>query len=105
MAIRELLEEELANSLQMEQDYLCELAKLPRGSLVKKMISGRSYYYLASRENGRVRFLYKGRNMKEQEVAKYMDAKRYRVQYRNHLKHIRIQIKFMRKALRAKQAV
>ncbi len=43
--------------------------------------------------------------MDERDVAKYMDAKRYRIQYRNHLKHIRIQIKFMRKALRAKQAV
>ena len=45
MAIKELLKEELANSLRMERDYRRALAKLPRGCLVKKIIRGRAYYY------------------------------------------------------------
>ncbi len=105
MAIKELLEEELKNSLRMEQGYLRELSRLPRGSLVKKVIAGRDYFYLAYRENGAVRFDYKGKAVSEQDLAKYSDAKRYRVQYRKLLKNVRMQIKFMRKALRAKQAV
>lgn len=105
MAIRELLEEELGNSLRMEQNYQRELAKLPRGSLVKKVIGGRAYYYLAAREAGRVQFRYLGRHVDEQELAKYREAKKYRAQYRKLRSDVRNQIKFIRKALRAKQAV
>ena len=105
MAIKELLKEELGNSLRMERDYRHALAKLPRGSVVKKIIRGRAYYYLAYREKSRVRFLYKGRKMEEREIAKYSDAKRFRAQYRKLLSNLRKQIIFLRKALRAKQAV
>ena len=105
MAIKELLAEELENSLRMERDYLRKMAELPRGSLVKKIVAGRAYYYLASREDGRVKFQYKGRDMSEADVDKYMAAKNVRVKYRLLLKEVRMQIKFMRKALRAIQAV
>ena len=74
-------------------------------NVVKKIIRGRGYYYLAYREKSRVRFLYKGRKMEEQEIAKYRDAKRFRVQYRKLLYNVRKQIIFLRKSLRAKQAV
>ena len=103
MAIKELLKEELGNSLRMERDYRRALGKLPRGSVVKKIIRGRPYYYLAYREKSRVRFLYKGRKMEERELAKYRDAKRFRVQYRKLLSDVRKQIIFLRKVLRAKQ--
>ena len=105
MAIKELLKEELGNSLRMERDYRRALGKLPRGSVVKKIIRGRPYYYLAYREKSRVRFLYKGRKMEERELAKYRDAKRFRAQYRKLLSDVRKQIVFLRKVLRAKQAV
>ena len=103
MAIKELLKEELGNSLRMERDYRRALGKLPRGSVVKKIIRGRPYYYLAYREKSRVRFLYKGRKMEERELAKYRDAKRFRAQYRKLLSDVRKQIIFLRKVLRAKQ--
>jgi len=105
MAIKELLKEELGNSLRMERDYRRALGKLSRGSVVKKIIRGRPYYYLAYREKSRVRFLYKGRKMEERELAKYRDAKRFRAQYRKLLSDVRKQIIFLRKVLRAKQAV
>ncbi len=105
MAIKELLKEELANSLRMERDYRRALAKLPRGCVVRKVIRGRVYYYLAYREKSRVRFQYQGRKMGERDLAKYRDAKRFRVQYRKLLSDVRKQVVFLRKALRAKQAV
>ena len=105
MAIKELLKEELANSLRMERDYLRALAELPRGSLVRKIIGKQAYYYLAFREGPRVRFLYKGRKFSEQEIARLREAKRLRVQYRSLLSDVRKQIRFLRRALRARQAV
>jgi len=38
--IKSVLKEELANSLAMKKNYERELAKLPKGSLVKKTIKG-----------------------------------------------------------------
>jgi hypothetical protein len=105
MAIKELLKEELDNSLRMEQDYQRELAKLPRGSIVKKLIGGRIYFYLAYREKDRVRFQYLGRKMDDREIDKYSAAKKSRSQYRNLLSNVRLQIKFLRRVIRAKQAV
>jgi hypothetical protein len=102
MAIKELLKEELGNSLRMERGYQRELAKLPRGCIVKKIIGGRAYFYLAFRDKDRVRFQYKGRKMDEQEIAKYGEAKRFRVQYRKLLSDARQQIKFLNRALRIK---
>ena len=104
MAIKELLKEELGNSVRMERDYRRALVKLPRGSLVRKVIRGRPYYYLAAREGGRVQFKYKGQ-MDAKQVAKYREAKQARVQYRRLLSDIHKQIKFLEKAIRAKQAV
>jgi len=104
MAIKELLKEELGNSLRMERDYRRELAKLPQGCLVKKMVRGRAYYYVAVREGAQVRFRYL-RNPDEKKIAAYSEAKRARAQYRKLLGDVQRQIRFLRKALNAKQAV
>jgi len=105
MAIKELLQEELGNSLRMARDYERASAKLPRGCLVKKVIGGRVYYYLAGREKDRVRFKYLGRRLDEKKQAEYEEAKRLRAQYRRSLADIRKQVRFLRKALNAKQAI
>ena len=105
MAIKELLQEELANSLRMAKDYERASVRLPRGCLVKKAIAGRSYYYLAHREKDRVKFKYLGRHVEEKELAKYAEAKQLRAKYRRLLADVRKQVRFLRKALRAKQAV
>ena len=105
MAIKELLQEELGNSLRMAKDYERASAKLPRGCLVKKAIGGRVYYYLARREKDRVKFKYLGRQVDEKELAKYAESKRLRAQYRKLLAEVRKQVHFLRKALNAKQAV
>ena len=102
--IKSVLKEELANSLAMKRSYERELAKLPKGSLVKKMIKGHEYYYLQVRENGKGRFIYKGK-LSDEEVQKYQEAKKYRAKYRRLLSEVKKQIKFLRTALRGKDPV
>ena len=102
--IKSVLEEELANSLAMKKDYERELAKLPKGSLVKKKIKGHEYYYLIIREKGKVRFIYKGK-LSDEEIEKYKQAKEYRAKYRRLLSQIKKQIKFLKGALRGKEPV
>jgi hypothetical protein len=102
--IKSVLQEELANSLAMKKDYERELAKLPKGSLVKKQIKGHEYYYLIIREKGKVRFIYKGK-LSDEEIEKYKQAKEYRAKYRRLLSQLKKQIKFLKGALRGKELV
>jgi hypothetical protein len=102
--IKSVLKEELANSLAMKKSYERELARLPKGSLVRKTIKGHEYYYLQVREKGRVRFIYKGK-LADEEVEKYQQAKQYRARYRKLLSEVKKQIRFLRTTLRGKEPV
>ena len=103
--IKGVLEEELANSLAMKKNYERELAKLPKGSLIKKKVKGHEYYYLVLREEGKVKFIYKGKKVSDKEIAKYKEAKEYRAKYRSLLSEVKKQIKFLRSTLRGKKSV
>ncbi len=102
--IKSMLEEELANSLAMKKNYEKELAKLPKGSLIKKNVKGHQYYYLVVRENGKVKFIYKGKKVNNKEILKYKEAKEYRAKYRKLLSDVKKQIKFLKGTLRGKKS-
>ncbi len=102
--IKSVLKEELANSLAMKKSYERELARLPKGSLVRKTIKGHEYYYLQVREKGKVKFLYKGK-LSAGQIEEYEQAKQYRAKYRKLLSEVNKQIRFLRAALRGKESV
>jgi hypothetical protein len=102
--IKGVLKEELENSLSMKKGYERELAKLPKGSLIKKRVKGHEYYYLLLREKGKVKFIYKGK-VSEEEIKKYKEAKEYRAKYRKLLSQVKKQIRFLRSSLRGKESV
>lgn len=104
MLIKSVLREELENSLQMQKNYERELAKLPRGSLVRRLIRGREYYYLIYREDGQFRSLYRGK-VSDEEIEKYRHAKEFRAKYRNLLSRVKKQVRFIRSTLRGKESV
>ena len=97
-----VLKEELENSLAMKKNYEKELSKLPKGSLIKKMVKGHEYYYLVMREEGKVKFIYKGKKVDPKEIEKYQHAKKYRAKYRHLLSETKKQIKFLEGSLRGK---
>ena len=102
--IKGMLKEELENSLQMKKDYERELAKLPRGSLVKKKIKGHEYYYLVIRDGKKIKFIYKGK-VSASEVKSFKEIKELRAKYRSSLSKVKKQIKFLRSTLRGKESV
>ena len=102
--IKGVLKEELSNSRRMMKGYVRELAKLPKGSLVKKMIKGHEYYYLQVRNGKKVRFLYRGK-VSETEIKKYQEAKKYRAKYRKLLSQTKKQIRFLMSSLRGKESI
>jgi len=102
--IKGVLREELGNSLQMKKDYERELAKLPKGSLVKKKIKGHEYYYIIVRKGKKIHFIYKGKSS-DAEIGKYREAKEYRLKYRKLLSKVKKQIRFLRSSLRGKESI
>lgn len=102
--IKGVLKEELDNSLKMKKGYEQALEDLPRGCLVAKEIRGHKYYYLAVRENDKVKYAYKGK-ISDEDIQKYEEAKKFRAKYRNLLSQVKKQIKFLRKTLRGKESV
>ncbi len=104
MSIKGVLREELENSERMKVRYEEELAALPRGSLVKRVIKGNEYYYLVYREDGKVHSEYRGKSDPD-ELAKYSEAKQKRAEYRKQLSKVKKQIKFLKGALRGNEAI
>ncbi len=102
--IKGVLREELENSLRMKGHYERELAKLPKGSLIKKRIKGHDYYYVVMRHNGKVKFIYKA-GIRKDEKVKYEKAKEYRAKYRRLLSQVKRQIRFLRGVLRGKAPI
>lgn len=102
--IKGVLKEELENSIRMKSDYERELAKLPKGSLIKKKVKGHEYYYILLRDMGKVKFVYKGK-VSDEEIKKYKEAKEYRAKYRKLLSQVKKQIRFLRSVLRGKESV
>ncbi len=103
--IKGILQEELANSLAMKKSYEKELAKLPKGSIVKKTVKGHKYFYIVLRDKGKVKFIYKGAKVSDSEINKYKQAVEYRAKYRSLLSELKKQIKFLRSTLRGQQPV
>ncbi len=102
--IKGALKEELENSLRMKKEYEKALKELPDGCLAEKKIRGHKYYYLVKRFHKKVKYIYKGKLLKE-EVAKYNDAKILRAKYRKLLSQVKKQIRFLRSSLRGKESI
>jgi hypothetical protein len=102
--IKGVLKEELENSLKMKVNYERELAKLPKGSLVKSKRKGHEYYYLVFRHEGKVKLEYKGKVSKG-EIDRYKQVKGKRAHYRKSLSKLKRQIKYLRGVLRGKESI
>jgi hypothetical protein len=104
MIIKDILREELENSLGLKKRYEDALSKLPKGALTLKLIKGNKYYYLVYRVASRVEYKYLGK-ITEMEKKKYEEAKKMRAKYSRLLSQIKKQITFLRSSLRGKKEV
>lgn len=101
--IKGVLKEELKNSLRMKVGYEKAIKKLPKGTIVSRMVKGHKYYYLVGRKNGKLVYKYKGKLSKDN-IKKYEDAKKQRAKYTKLLNQVKKQIKFLKRSLRGKES-
>ncbi len=97
--IKSVIKEELTNSYKLQKSYERELKKLPKGSLVRKNISGHVYCYLAVRDGEKVKYIYKGK-LSVKEIKKYEQIKKARKKYRALLAETKKQISFLERSLK-----
>lgn len=102
--IKGVLKEELNNSIRMKKGYERELKKLPPGNIAIKKIRGGYYKYRVKREGRKVRFQYLGKASKE-DWEKRREAKGIRAKYKNLLSQVKKQIRYLKGALRGKEAI
>lgn len=100
--IKSVLQEELRKAMLAQGESEKALSALPRGVLVKKYVKGRQYCYLMSRDNGKVRFEYKGKLLGK-DIKYYDEVKKDRSRYRHLLAEVKKRIAFIKKALRGKE--
>ena len=101
--IKDLLREELENSLRLRVDYKEELKRYPGGSIVVKEIRGHSYYYLAYRDAKKVKFVYKGKKLSKDDIEGLKESRRLRAKYKNLIKKLDKRIRYLKKALHGKE--
>ena len=102
--IKNVLAEELQNSLNMKKEYEKSLRELPQGCLVSRKMRGQRYYYLVRREGRKIKYIYKGKPSQGY-IKEYEEAKRMRAKYRKLLSQVKKQIKFLKGTLRGKEAI
>ena len=105
MVIKNILREELDNSIRMKEQYEKELKKLPKGSISKRNIKGHEYYYLVYREKGKFISKYLGKKVSKKKLNKYQEAKELRAKYRKSLSQLKKQIRYLQGALRGKEEI
>ncbi len=103
--IKGVLREELENSKKIKQGYEKALKANPGGCIVKKIIKGHSYYYLAIRDGKKVKFIYKGKVLSKDFLAELKKQKRLRKKYKDNIVKLNKQIKFLEKSLHGKEDV
>lgn len=101
--IKGVLKEELENSHGMQKSYKEEIAKI-KGCLIRKKIGRHFYYYLAKRQGNKIKFIYKG-PISEKVKVEYTKQRRLLKKYKMLLSKVNNQIKFLKRALRGKEAV
>lgn len=103
--IKGVLREELENSIRMKGQYEKALKSYPGGCFVQKEIKGHKYYYLAVRDNKKVRFIYKGKSLSKDDVTSLEKSRQMRKKYKELIQKLNRQIKYLRKVLRGREEV
>lgn len=99
--IKSVLQEELESSLETQKYYQKEISKLPKGSLSRKKIDNRVYYYLSYWESSKVKTDYIGK-LSNKEIKDYQDRINKRRHYQSQLRKVNKKIKYLRRILNVK---
>ena len=76
--LRGILKDSLAYYERLERELVRRLSKLSKGSIKRRQIKGRTYYYVQRREGSKVRHQYLGRKRPEDLIKAIQERRRLR---------------------------
>ena len=94
-----VLNEELDRLNQLKKNYEKQIAKLPKGSLIRKNIKGNIYYYLNYRQEKKKIFKYIGK-LPGKELEKLLDKIEERRKFEKLNKQVKKDIKKLEKMIK-----
>lgn len=103
--LKAVLQEELGNSLRRMVSFERALRELPKGSIHQKEINGSKYFYRVY-WNPRLKkniFEWLGGELPASVLGEYEKAKVKRASYRNQIRILKLQVQFLKRALRARE--
>jgi len=100
--IKGILEEELNRLEELSVFYQEKISKAPRGSISVKERNGKRYIYLAHREDKKIIFDYVGKDVPEVRMG-LNEQMRQRKEYQAKLRHVKENLKEVKRSLRGKK--
>lgn len=100
--LKGILEEQLENAIQLKKDYNREISNLRHGAIIKKSVYNHDYYYQEYRNGPQIIFKYLGK-LEPNQINEFLEEKHRREEYIKMVKELDMQIRFLKKALKAKE--
>jgi hypothetical protein len=103
--LKGVLREELENSERRLAAFEKALQKLPKGSLQRKVIRGREYYYRVywNPQAQKNIFVLLDRDLPKEVIEAYRKAKEQRASYRNQIRVLKLEIRLLKRMLHARE--
>jgi hypothetical protein len=98
--IKSVIQEELERSVELQDFYSQAIEKLPKGSIVKKLIRNNTYFYLKFRNGNKVHMKYLGKP--GDEITKLEKQISERRAHEKTLKELKSEYKILLKMSKAK---
>src|SRR3989338_769235 len=76
--LKGILKDSLVYYQRIERELIRRLRKLPKGSIKRRQIKGRAYYYVQRREGSKVRHQYLGRKRPEDLIKAIQERRQLR---------------------------
>ena len=103
--LKGVLKEELENSYRRIAAFESALLGLPQGSIQKKIIHGKKYYYRVVWDSGAKKNIFEIMSEPPSKglLQAYEKAKKKRVSYKNQIRILKLQVQFLQRVLRARE--
>lgn len=97
--VKGVLQEELERSLFLKEKYEKKLNEYPLGYLLRRKMSGKTYYYLSYRDGERIRQKYLGL-LSDEEIEDYKNRMKDKKDLKKQLAEVKNNIKYLERLLK-----
>ena len=95
--IKSFLRETSLYYQNLEKELLERISCLPRGTIKKRKINGRIYYYLQYRQNNKVKHKYLGKDYPESTLKLLLERKLLKGRLKEEMSKVKVELELLRR--------